>query len=110
MAGPLGGRQLGVIDKTASYQRCFYANLNCATRPSPGDQAGGAILHLGFRVTDMAAVQRAGFVDATGEDRFRWIQVLEFITVPVDRIGRSTTPQERAAGFVRQAGRSTRPP
>jgi hypothetical protein len=109
MAGPLGGRQLGVIDKTASYQRCFYANLNCATRPSPGDQAGGAILHLGFRVTDMAAVQRAGFVDATGEDRFRWIQVLEFITVPVDRIGRSTTPQERAAGFVRQASRAVDP-
>jgi hypothetical protein len=57
----------------------------------------------------MAAVQQAGFIDATGEDRFRWIQVLEFITVPVDRIGRSTTPQERAAGFARQASRAVDP-
>jgi hypothetical protein len=105
----LGGRQLGVIDKTAPYQRCFYSNGDCATRPRPGDWGGGARLHLGFRVTDMAAVQAAGFVDAAGEDRFRWIQVLEFITVPVGRIGRPTTPQEQAAGFVRQASRSVDP-
>ena len=104
-----GGRQLGVLDKTAPYRRCFYQNGDCRPQPSPGDRRGGAILHLGFRVTDMAAVQRAGFVDAAGEDRFRWIQVLEFVTVPVARIGRPPTPQEQAAGFVRQASRVVDP-
>lgn len=103
------GRQLGVIDKTAPYQRCFYSNGNCETRPSPGARRGGAILQLGFRVTDMAAVRWAGFVDAAGEDRFRWIQVLEFVTVPVGRIGRPVTPQEQATGFVRQASRVVDP-
>jgi hypothetical protein len=57
----------------------------------------------------MAAVQRAGFVDAAGEDRFRWIQVVEFVTVPVGRIGRPPTPQQVAAGFVRQASRVVDP-
>ena len=80
-------RQLGHGVATA-----YPTEWEAPPRPNPGDQAGGAIHHLGFRVSDMAAVQRADFVDATGQDRFRWIQVLEFITVPVDRIGRSTTP------------------
>src|SRR5262249_36515506 len=37
---------------------------------------GRISVQLGFRVTDMDAVRRAGFVDATGEDNFRWIQVI----------------------------------
>jgi hypothetical protein len=104
-----GGRQLGVLDKTAPYLRCFYAADHCATQPSAADRGGGARLQLGFRVTDMAAVRQAGFVDAAGEDRFRWIQVFELITVPVARIGRPPTPQEQAAGFVRRAGRVVDP-
>jgi hypothetical protein len=65
-----GGRQLGVLEKTAPYQRQVEGGR------------GGALVQMGFRVTDTSAVQRAGFVDAAGEDNFRWIQVVEFITVP----------------------------
>jgi hypothetical protein len=62
------GRQIGVIDKTAAYST--HQNANVA----------GVRIELGFRVTDMDAVRRAGFVDG-GEPAFRWIQVLELRTV-----------------------------
>ncbi len=60
-----GRRKLGVIEKTGPYRR-----LQDATR-------GRASVQFAFRVTDMAAVTRAGFVNAAGEDNFRWVQVIE---------------------------------
>jgi hypothetical protein len=76
------GRRLGVLEKTSPY-----LSLNDGAR-------GGAEIELGFRVTDIEAVKNAGFVDGSGEDRFRWIQVVEFITVPS-----AASP----VGFIRRA-------
>jgi hypothetical protein len=89
-----GGRQLGVFEKTAPYLKVETATT------------GGAQLQMGFRVTDMGAVRRAGFVTAAGAPFFRWIQTVEFI--------RQTTPGPDApAGavrrFIRRAGRQVDP-
>ena len=94
-----GGRTLGVLEKTRAYERCFFGpdfRICRATRNNTPDEFGGAIIELGFRVTDMDAVRRAGFIDGAGEDRFRWIQVVEFVTVPA-----AASP----TGFVRRASR-----
>jgi hypothetical protein len=45
------------------------------TQPNPNQR--GVKVEFGFRITDTAAVRRAGFVDAGGEDNFRWLQLLE---------------------------------
>lgn len=75
-----GGRQLGVLEKTRPYRKCFFDPVpGAACRPNRSGVAGeggGSGIELGFRVTDIGAVQRSGFVDATGEDNFHWIQVI----------------------------------
>lgn len=58
------GRKLGVIEKTAPY---------LATNDGT---SGGASIQIAFRVTNIDAVTRARFVDGTGEDQFRWVQVI----------------------------------
>ncbi len=101
-----GGRQLGVLEKTRAYEKCFFDpvhNSPCrAARSGIAGEGGGAIIELGFRVTDMDAVRRAGFVDGFGEDFFRWIQVVEFRPRPVlDAAGRFTgTFVRRASGEI----------
>ena len=96
-----GGRKLGVIEKTRAYEKCFFDPVfdsPCrAARSGIAGEGGGAIIELGFRVTDMAAVRRAGFVDGFGEDFFRWIQIVEFVTRPV------FNPAGAFTGFVRRA-------
>jgi len=96
-----GGRKLGVLEKTRAYEKCFFDPVfdsPCrAARSGIAGEGGGAIIELGFRVTDMAAVRRAGFVDGFEEDFFRWIQVVEFITRPVFNAAGAFT------GFVRRA-------
>ena len=80
-----GGRQLGVLEKTAPYLDCYFSpgsGICRRSRSGVANEAGGAQIELGFRVTDAEAVRRAGFVDAAGEDNFRWIQIVDFITVP----------------------------
>lgn len=81
-----GGSKLGLLEKTAPYQSFTHGG------------AGGAFLQLGFRVTDMAAVRRAGFVHATGtpragEPNFSWIQRI------------MTNRQLTGAGLIRRHGR-----
>jgi hypothetical protein len=97
-----GGRRLGVIEKTDAYRKCYFdPTSGAACRPNRSgiaNEGGGAEIELGFRVTDMDAVRRAGFVDRSGEDRFRWIQVVEFITVPSNR-------PSPAPPFIRRASR-----
>ena len=60
-----GGRQLGVLEKTRAFEKCFFDpvhNSPCrAARSGIAGEGGGAIIELGFRVTDMDAVRRAGF-------------------------------------------------
>lgn len=97
-----GGRKLGILEKTAPYQKCFFdpvADSACrAARSGIAGEGGGAMLELGFRVTDIDVVRRAGFVDGFGEPFFRWIQVVEFITRPV------LTPAGDFTGrFIRRA-------
>ena len=65
-----GGRQLGVIEKTMPYLE----------HRSP--DSFGVEVEFGFRVTNMDAVTRAGFVDG-GEDQFQWIQVVELRRIGV---------------------------
>ena len=105
-----GGRTLGIVEKTRAYEKCFFDPIDpahpvdpaCrAARSGVGNESGGAIVELGFRVTDMDAVRRAGFVDGYGEDFFRWIQVVEFITVPTF----SPPPARALTGFLRRASR-----
>jgi hypothetical protein len=97
-----GGRRLGVIEKTDAYRKCFVDPVRGApcrpNRSGIANETGGAGLQLGFRVTDMDAVRRAGFVDRGGEDQFRWIQVVEFVTVPTNRA-------PPAPPFIRRASR-----
>jgi hypothetical protein len=64
-----GGRILGVIEKSRAY----------TTQQSGG--GSGVTIEFGFRVTDMEAVRRAGFVDDKGEPAFRWIQIVELRTI-----------------------------
>jgi hypothetical protein len=64
-----GGREIGVIEKT----RAYTTHQNAAM--------AGVDLEFGFRVTDMAAVRRAGFVDGAGDPVFRWIQIIEIRTL-----------------------------
>jgi hypothetical protein len=97
-----GGRKLGVLEKTRAYEKCFFdpvAGAACrAARSGIAGEGAGAIIELGFRVTDIDAVRRAGFVDGYGEPFFRWIQIVEFITRPV------FTPAGAFTGtFVRRA-------
>lgn len=83
-----GGQQLGIIEKTRPYGR-----ITSATN-------FGVEIELGFRVTDMDAVRKAGFVDKSGEDQFRWIQVIE-----LRRIGPTGDPADtQVQAFRRQAG------
>jgi len=63
------GGQIGVIEKTRAYS----THQDAAS--------GGVQLEFGFRVIDIDAARRAGFVDGTGEPVFRWIQVFELRTV-----------------------------
>jgi hypothetical protein len=56
---------LGVLEKTFPYLE--------ASDPA----TGRIVIQMGFRVTDLDAVRRAGFVNASGAVNFRWIQVLE---------------------------------
>lgn len=80
------GRTLGVIEKAAPYRDCYSDAPTLAVRHppcrrtrnnSPGER-GGSEIQLGFRVTDMAAVTAAGFVDGAGAPQFRWVQVVQF--------------------------------
>ncbi|HXH14313.1 MAG TPA: hypothetical protein VNP04_31695 [Alphaproteobacteria bacterium] len=75
-----GGRRLGVLEKTAPYEKCFFdgpAGSACrGTRNNTAGERGGCRIQLGFRVTDIEAVRAARFVDATGEPRFNWLQVI----------------------------------
>jgi hypothetical protein len=80
-----GGRTLGVIDKVAPYRDCFRTLTvsphlvmgPCNRTRTPTDTHGGSEIRMGFRVTDMDAVRRAGFVDpGTGEPQFRWVQCM----------------------------------
>lgn len=73
-----GGTRLGVIEKTAPYEQCFFdAAGNCAATRA-GNQSGGSKVQVGFRITDMEAVRRARFVEATtGAPHFNWVQVIE---------------------------------
>ena len=66
-----GGRQLGVIEKTMPYLE----------HRSPG--SFGVEVEFGFRVTNMDAVRRAGFVNVDGEDQFQWINVVELRRIGV---------------------------
>jgi hypothetical protein len=88
------GRRLGILEKTAPYERVQTA------------QVGGAVLQVAFRATDMDAVRRAGFVTATGEPFFRWIQVVEFIR-RLDPPPSDVPPPVQH--FIRRAGRQIDP-
>ena len=81
-----GGRQLGVIEKTLPYRE---------TRTATNF---GVEIEMGFRVTNMDAVRRAGFVDGTGEDQFRWIQALELRRIGVPAIEPQIQTFRRRAG------------
>ncbi len=93
-----GGQTLGMLEKIAPFRRCFFTpggNGACGGASSgAANERGGAIIQLGFRVTNPAAVRRAGFVDAAGQSVFRWIQTVDFVSVPS-----ATSP----TGFVRRA-------
>lgn len=67
----LMGRKIGIIEKTRPY-----SNQSTGT-------SGSVEIELGFRVTDMDAVRRAGFIDKDGEDNFRWIQIIEIRRIGV---------------------------
>ncbi len=81
-----GGRQLGVIEKVMPYRE---------TRTATNF---GVEIQLGFRVTNMDAVRRAGFIEAA-EDHFRWIQVIE-----LRRIGIPGGVEDTIQTFRRRAG------
>jgi hypothetical protein len=73
-----GGRTLGVVEKTAPYELCYLdAAGNCNAAPSAATTRGGARIQLGLRISDMDAVRRAGFVDASGEPHFNWVQMIQ---------------------------------
>jgi hypothetical protein len=79
------GVKLGFLEKTMPYQRCFYDSLTAkdchAASTGRAGEYGGAEIEFGFRITNMDAVKKAGFADDKGP-QFRWIQTVEFITVP----------------------------
>ena len=66
----VGGKQLGILEKTMPYTA------------EPRFRNHGARIEMGFRITDWAAVKKAGFADDTGRPPFRWIQTVEFVSVP----------------------------
>lgn len=76
-----GGQKLGLLEKTAPYEQCYLdAAGNCGLRP-PGvgdpNQRAGAKIQLGFRISNMDAVRRAGFIHAgTGEPHFNFVQMI----------------------------------
>ena len=72
-----GGRKLGIMEKTAAYRVCYLDGSICRPAPTAGNDRGAMHIELGFRITDMDAVKKAGFVDAAGKPQFRWIQVIE---------------------------------
>ena len=81
-----GGRQLGVIEKTAPY---------IETRTATNF---GVDIEFAFRVTNMDAVRRAGFVDGANP-HFRWIQVFE-----LRRFGSADAREARVQTLRRRAG------
>jgi Putative peptidoglycan binding domain len=103
-----GGRKLGVLEKTRAYERCFFdpvIDAPCrSARSGIAGEGGGSIIELGFRVTDMDAVRRAGFIDGYGEDYFRWIQVVNFITVPVLNAAGGLGFVRRSSGVIDPTG------
>lgn len=86
------GVELGVIDKTRAYTN--YEGVDAHGRHS------GVELEFAFRITNMDAVQRAGFVNQDGDPVFRWIQVVELRTLTGDL----TNDKERAVQTLRRAG------
>ena len=64
------GVRLGYIEKTMPY------------RPFNPAGRGGLQIQFGFRITDAEAVRKAGFSDDSGRPPFRWIQTVEFVSVP----------------------------
>lgn len=85
------GKKLGYIEKTIPYlERTTPATATAFGR-------GGTLLQMGFRVTDWDAVRKAGFSDAGGHPPFRWIQVVEFVSVP------------SPTGFIRQNSQTIDP-
>jgi hypothetical protein len=62
-----------------------YTNHRSATH-------AGVTVQIGFRVSDMANVRRAGFVDANGNDNFRWAQVIEIRRTGIPGVDASLRP------------------
>jgi hypothetical protein len=85
------GEQLGVLDKTAPYQKLQTVHT------------GGAALEIGFRVTDMNAVRRAGFITSGGNPFFRWIQTVEFVRQTSPNLD-TPLPPGAVRRFIRRAG------
>jgi hypothetical protein len=78
-----GGQKLGVLEKTAPYEECYLdAGDNawagtCRPRPTVNTNRAGSRIQLGFRILNMAAVRRAGFVHPNGEPHFNFTQMIE---------------------------------
>jgi hypothetical protein len=78
-----GGQKLGVLEKTAPYEQCYLEagdvawTGTCRPQPTVNTTRAGARIQLGFRISNMAAVQRAGFVHPDGEPHFNFTQMIE---------------------------------
>ena len=72
-----GGKKLGIMEKTAPYVTCYLEGDTCKPNLTATATHGAMEIELGFRITDMDAVKKAGFVDDSGAPHFRWIQTIE---------------------------------
>lgn len=83
------GKRLGFLEKTTPYTEISLP----VGAPEP--TAKGAHIEMGLRITDWDAVRKAGFSDTGGRPPFRWIQTVEFVSVPsrgpVSFVRKSTT-------------------
>lgn len=73
-----GGQKLGILEKSTPYIPCYSEpDGSCNVQRTATSVSGGVEIELGFRITNMAAVKKAGFIDENGFPKFRWIQVIE---------------------------------
>ena len=72
------GNKLGVLEKTTPYVKCYTGSDGiCHLMPTSSSVSGGVEIEFGFRITDMDAVKKAGFIDDKGLPVFRFVQVIE---------------------------------
>lgn len=73
-----GGKKLGILEKATPYIKCYRTGTGpCSADWFAAADSGGVEIEFGFRITDMDAVRKAGFVDDKDQPVFRWIQSIE---------------------------------